>query len=128
MGNPFTDTLVKQIKNESVIKFVGLWDRLEGLVIHTYKSKEATSSQDREWASLRPRLMKEYPHWKDALHLYWQGTQIGGEPAKGDPFESLLNYAYVRDFVGNWHAMQTLPAARQALNAWLVDLIKKQPR
>jgi hypothetical protein len=40
-----------------------------------------------------------------------------------DPFARLLAAGAARDFAGNWAAMQTLPAAREALNRWLMDLI-----
>jgi hypothetical protein len=126
MGNPFTDTLVKQIKNESVIKFVGYWDRLEALVIRVYKGKEATPDDEREWSQMRSWLLKDHPRWQEALHPFWQGATVGGEPARDDPFERLLTYTHARDFAGNWLAMQTLPAARQALNSWLVEQIKRR--
>jgi hypothetical protein len=126
MGNPFTDTLIKQLRNDAVIKFVSFWDRLEALVIRVYKGKDAAPDDEREWSQVRAWLLKEYAQWRDMLHPYWQGTRIGGEPAKDDPFERLLSSAQAREFVGNWTAMQTLPAARQAINTWLVDLIKRQ--
>lgn len=126
MGNPFTDTLIKQIKNESVVKFVSYWDRLEALVIRVYKGKEAAPDDEREWSQVRAWLIKDYHQWRDTLHPYWQGARIGGEPARDDPFDRLLGAAQPREFVGNWTAMQTLPTARQAINLWLVDLIKRQ--
>ena len=33
MGNPFTESLIRQIKNDSIVRFVSYWDRLEALVI-----------------------------------------------------------------------------------------------
>src|SRR5687767_2796943 len=128
MGNPFTESLIRQIKNDSIVRFVSYWDRLEALVIRVYKGKDATADDEREWSQIRVWLQKEVPGMKDVLYPFWQGATIGGEPAREDPFERLINFGQARDFIGNWAAMQTLPAARQALNQWLVDLIKKQPR
>jgi hypothetical protein len=39
----------------------------------------------------------------------------------GDPFANLLEPAQASDFVDNWTAMQTLPAARESLNMLLLD-------
>jgi hypothetical protein len=126
MSNPFTDTLVKQVKNKRIAVFVATWDRLEALVIRVYKSKAASQEDEREWSHIHNELIKEYPRRKDALHPFWQDATIGGERAKDDPFDRLLATSNAHSFVGNWLAMQTLPAARQAINQWLVDLINKQ--
>jgi hypothetical protein len=128
MGNPFTESLIRQIKNDSIAKFVSNWDKLEALVIRVYKGKVASADDEREWVKVRTWLQKEMPGMKDVLFPFWQDATIGGEPAREDPFERLIATALARDFVGNWAAMQTLPAARQAINQWLVELIKKQVR
>ena len=128
MSNPFTDTLVKQVKNKRIAAFTAAWDRLEALVIHIYKSKVVSPEDEREWSEIHLQLAKAYPRWKDALHSFWQNATIGGERAKDDPFDRLLAAPNAHSFVGNWLAMQTLPAARQAINEWLVDLIHKQHR
>jgi hypothetical protein len=128
MSNPFTESLIRQIKNDSIVRFVSYWDRLEALVIRVYKGKDASADDEREWSQIRTWLQKEVPGIKDVLHPFWQGATIGGEPAREDPFERLISFGQARDFLGNWAAMQTLPAARQALNQWLVELIRKQTR
>jgi hypothetical protein len=42
-----------------------------------------------------------------------------GRPAERNPFEEILGRPTASAFVGDWGAMQTLPAARQALNSLL---------
>ena len=121
--NPFTDTLVAQIKDAEIAAFVAYWDQLEALVIRVYKGKQAVAEDEEEWKAIQPWLQKHYPQWREVLHPFWQGATIGGEPAKGDPFEFLLAASEAAEFIGNWLAMQTLPAARQAINAWLIALI-----
>jgi len=36
----------------------------------------------------------------------------------------LMGHSTAADFVGNWPAMQHLPAARQAINEWLLDKLR----
>jgi len=124
--NPFTDTLVAQIDDAEAAAFVSYWDRLEALVIRVYKGKEATAEDAEEWAAIRQWLETHYPHWREALHPFWQDATIGGKPATSDPFEFLLNVQKAAEFLENWPAMQTLPAARQAINGWLIALISAQ--
>jgi hypothetical protein len=124
--NPFTDTLIAQIDDTEVSAFVAYWDRLEALVIRVYKGKVAAAEDVKEWKAIHPWLQTHYPHWREVLHPFWQDAIIGVEPAKDDPFEFLLATSEAAEFVGNWLAMQTLPAARQVINAWLLAFINAQ--
>jgi len=47
---------------------------------------------------------------------------VDGRPALEDPFLWLLSYEEITEFRQNWRAMQTLPAAREAINRLLIEL------
>ena len=40
---------------------------------------------------------------------------------KTDPFQMLIDFHTPNDIVGNWTAMQHLPAAREALNQYILE-------
>jgi hypothetical protein len=123
--NPFTDSLLQKLNNPALSEYVSYWDRAEALVIRVYKDKAATDEDAREWRALRGWLLAHHPEHAPALAACWPRTRIGPEPTTEDPFDWLLSYRDAMDFVGEWHAMQTLPAIREALNLWLVDLIER---
>lgn len=117
--NPFTRFLVRRVQNQSLQQFVAYWDRLEVLVIAVYKSRQATPENEIEWAAIRPSLQNLYQLWAERLAPFWVNALVAGEKAKEDPFLALLMPARAADFIGNWRAMQTLPAARESLNQLL---------
>ena len=123
MTNPVTQKLVRQLNDGLIAQFVAHWDNLEELVIRVYRAQQATPDDGAAFSVLQRALLDHYPHWQDALHPYWRQARVGGEPAQEDPFAALLRVGQPQDFVGNWQAMQTLPAARQALNEWLMDML-----
>ncbi|GAB4164832.1 MAG: hypothetical protein Fur0021_40400 [Candidatus Promineifilaceae bacterium] len=114
--NPFTRFLSRHLHDPSLTDFVAHWDRLERLVIAIYKRQQTLPADEAEWAALRPWLLAHYPHWQPALVPLWSQTLIGGQPATADPFTTLLAPASAAAFIHNWSALQTLPAAREALN------------
>jgi hypothetical protein len=123
--NPVTQALLSQVPNRRVARFVRRWDALEALVVRVYRAGTATGGDEAAYSRTRRWLLKRYPGWRAALTPYWQRTTVGGEPAREDPFAKLLAAAQAHDFVDNWAAMQTLPAAREALNEWLAAMIEK---
>lgn len=74
-----------------------------------------------EFDHVWPWLRQHYPQWADALHPYWQATVAGGRPTQTDPFLLLLEIPGPDHISGYWSAMQHLPAAREAINRYLVD-------
>lgn len=124
--NPFTRALLKQLKSRDLEQFVAYWDRLENLVIGVYKQMSAGPEEEVEYRAARAWLLKHYPKWRETLRPYWQTAKMAGETAREDPFEALLATPLANGFVGNWQAMQTLPAAREALNEYLVDLLSSE--
>ena len=121
--NPFTRALLKRLANRQTKRFVARWDQLEALIIHIYKARSATPEDEAEFRRIQAWLSKHYPHWKISLGRYWPQVRAGGEALESDPFETLLSIPGARAIPRNWGAMQILPAAREALNHYLMDEI-----
>lgn len=119
--NPFTRFLATRVQNQSLQQLVAYWDRLERLVIRVYKSQQATPEDEQEWIAIRPVLHDLYPLWTEKLTPLWLKTAAGGKKVTEDPFTALLMPAHAADFINNWRAMQTLPAARESLNQFLLQ-------
>ena len=120
--NPFTQSLLSQVKDRHLVDFVTHWDTLEAIVVRTYKGEGASTEDTAEHARTRAWLLLRYSKWQKALATYWPRTRAGGKPVSADPFSSLLAPEHASDFVDNWNAMQILPAARESLNMLLLDL------
>lgn len=120
--NPYTRALLKGVQDRAVIEFVSYWDRLEALVIEVFRARQAPPEVQAEHRELRAWLSRAYPDWQPRLSPYWPNTRIGREPATYDPFAALLSVEAAEGFVKNWRMMQTLPAAREALNQYLLDV------
>jgi hypothetical protein len=120
--NIVTRALAIKIKDRRLKDWIAHWDALEALVIRVYKGNQAGAQDEAEWGRLRPWLQKEYPRWETALGPHWRQAHVAGEPAREDPFLRLLAYEQAQAFVGNWAAMKTLPAAREALNRLLMEM------
>ena len=121
--NPFTRSLLKQLDNRRLHRFVAGWDQLEALIIQIYKSRAASPEEEAAYQKIKTWLIKHYPVWKPRLSKYWPETQAGGEPLDADPFETLFSIQGGNQIPGNWRAMQILPAAREAINQFLLDEI-----
>lgn len=122
--NPYTRSLLERIDAPDLRSWVESWDQLESLVIEVYRMEAAGPDDEREFRHLRSELRAEYGRWKPGLETHWQGLEAGGEVLDSDPFWALLEPEGVGAFVGNWKAMQTLPAAREALNNYLIEHIE----
>ncbi len=120
--NPFTRFLTNRLGHQNIAAFAQRWDIVERLVVMTYKAKGASDADSAAYKEARQWLLKTYPQWQKQLHPYWQGKLIGGKPATEDPFLRLLQPETATGFVDDWVAMQTLPAAREALNELIVAL------
>ena len=120
--NPFSRLFVRHIRYGDLRKFVQQWDELEELLIHIYKTGAASPAETRAHVEIRSQLQRTYPLWQVQLHTYWTHILAGGEIVKDDPFLQLLAIEQADDFIDNWRAMQTLPAAREALNQLLLEI------
>ena len=119
--NPFTRFLSQRSDDDAFAAFIAYWDRLERVVVGVYRAKldEATAAD--EYPVVWPWLRAKYPRWEAALRPHWQATRAAGAPTQTDPFALLLAIAAPADIAGDWRAMQHLPAAREAINRYLVD-------
>ena len=124
--NPFSRAIRKRLKDRRLAKLVERWDALEALVVRVYKGGRASTHDESEFRRTRLWLQKNYPRWAKALFPYWQQTRVAGEPAREDPFAYLLRPNRAAEYVNDWRALQTLPAAREALNQYLADLLESQ--
>jgi len=121
--NPFTRSLLRRLNDRRLKRFVENWDQLEALVIRIYKSGQASPEDEAALQDTLAWLNRHYPGWRSALDEYWHGLQAGGRPLQNDPFDTLLSIQTADDILENWTAMQILPAAREALNQYLIDRI-----
>lgn len=119
--NPFTRSLIGCVKDQALIDFVQHWDELEALVVRIYRAGSALPEDEAAHAELRRWLLEVWPRFEPRLRAYWPRTRVGREPAREDPLARLLTIERAADLVGNWAAMQTLPAARETLNLLLAD-------
>ena len=122
--NPVTRALLKKIDHPGLQAFAEAWDELEVLMVDVYKANGADAAQQAEFADIRRRLAASYPAWQAALEPHWRATTIKGQSLNADPFHALINLDSAEAIVNNWSGMQTLPAAREALNSMLVERIE----
>lgn len=123
MANPVTQSILQKIADPELAAFVTSWDDLESLVIDVFRTRQATPTDEQALSELRPWLAARYPRWRARLEPSWRMSRVKGERVFEDPFLHLLKTETAAEFVGNWDAMRYLPAARQALNLFLLDLI-----
>lgn len=121
MANPYTRFLSADLDDDSLSLFIDHWDRLESLVVSVYRNNAAGSEDEGEFDQVWPWITENYPNWQSALRPYWRQTTAGGQEVKADPFTHLLEVKSAADIVGDWTIMQVLPAAREALNRFVVD-------
>ncbi len=118
--NPFTRFLSQRLPRGPFTEFVRHWDELEALVIRVYKAGRVAPADETVFDRTWPWLQRQYPRWAKALAETWPETRIAGQIAPEDPFQRLLAAQSAAAFVGDWAAMQHLPAAREALNRYLL--------
>ncbi len=124
--NPFTETLLSEIEDDQLIAWVSNWDVFEALIIEVFREGTVSESQTELYPKLKQALANSYSNLKDELEPHWQGRQAGGTPIEGDPYLELLSAEDLDKFVENWEAMQLLPAAREAINAYLLTQVEDQ--
>lgn len=121
--NPFTRFLTQWTNNRpDLAEFIHHWDALEALAIGVYKAGKATAEDDQIYLSAQSHMQTNYPKISKQLKPFWEKSEVGGELDHADPFEYLFQYESAAGFIGNWAALQHLPAAREALNGYLVQI------
>jgi hypothetical protein len=121
--NPFSRFLGQWLQNRPFTEFVAQWDELEALVVAVYRQKMTPEEARPVFARVWPWLRQQYPEWEAALRPYWRQTTAGGRPTQTDPFQLLLAFDQPEGILDNWTAMQHLPAAREAINQYLLHEI-----
>lgn len=114
--NLFTHFLKQWTDNGDLDALVEHWDRLERLVIRVYKGNVIRPEDETEYSQLQKWLQGNYPNWQATLQPHWQQAKVAGHPAGQDPFQHIFSHESATTFLGDWNAMQQLPAAREALN------------
>lgn len=118
--NPFSRYLRQWNEDKGLEVFVSYWDRLERVMVAVYRQKCTPAEAEGEFGVVWAWLRQEYPRWQEVLRPYWQSTWAAGEPTQVDPFQLLLDLPTVQAIGGDWNRMQQLPAAREALNCYLL--------
>ncbi len=121
MSNPFTRFLNQWSGNRPFDAFIERWDTLEYVMVAVYREKMTTAEAQPLYDQSWPWLRKQYPDWQAILKPYWEPTRAAGKPIETDPFQLLLDIPSPEAILGDWNAMQHLPAAREAVNRYLAD-------
>ena len=124
--NPVTQGLLKKLKDPELDAFATDWDALNDLIIEIYQQKSASFQQQEFFFELQSRLQSSYPALSDSLSPFWRKAKIKGEVVRQDPFLTLIEKSSAKEFLENWDAMKTLPAAREALNEMLIAKIENK--
>ena len=119
--NPFSKFLRQWAKDATLDEFVAHWDQLEIVVVRVYRQKMPVAEAEKEFAVVWPWLRQQYGMWEGRLRPFWPQTIAGGQPTQQDPFQLLLSLTQPEDILDNWTAMQHLPAAREALNQFILS-------
>lgn len=122
--NPFTFFLRQWNRNPDLDEFVSYWDGLEHVMVGVYRKKMTLTEAEPEFRRVWPWLRREYGAWREILRPYWQQTKAAGVPTQTDPFQLLLAIQTPQEISGDWRAMQHLPAAREALNQYILSQVE----
>jgi hypothetical protein len=121
VSNPFTRSITHALRSRALRSFVQHWDALEALVIRVFRGKAALASDEAELITLRHWLHTHFPDFQAALEPRWRASRVGHDTPGEDPFAALLAIDAAQTFVDNWAALRQLPAAREALNQFVID-------
>ena len=122
--NPFSRFLSQWSKDRALQEFVEQWDALEAIVVRVYREKMRPAEAEAEFRRVWPWLREQYGRWEEPLRPFWQQTKAAGKPTRTDPFRLLLAFEHPADIRDDWNAMQHLPAAREALNQFVISQSK----
>ena len=119
--NAFTEFLLQKTHLRKIAHFTQKWDLLEKMVIDLFREDLTPDSAVKEWGKTRKQLIRAYPALKKALAPHWPQARVGGKKTQTDPFETILAVSHPAQVPGNWPLMQTLPAAREAINRLILE-------
>jgi hypothetical protein len=128
MPNLVTAAILKKLDDPGLAALAQAWDELEALVVSVYRNRAATLEDEQEYHRLRRKLSRAYPRYQAALEPFWRRSRIKKEPVRADPFLAILQVEDARQLAADWQIMQTLPAAREALNQFLLSQVEQASR
>lgn len=118
--NIFSRFLSQWSKEPRLNQFIERWDIVEALAIQTYRQKKVDPAAAERYRASRAWLIDHYDDLAGPLTPFWEKSLVGGTSDHADPFLFVLEVAELDGFLGNWAALQHLPAAREALNQLLI--------
>jgi hypothetical protein len=121
MMNPFTNFLSQWSRNKSFATFVEQWDVVEHLMVQVYREKLPVADAETQFNETWSWVRKQYPRWSEQIRPFWQQTKAAGKTTEVDPFQLILDIQHPQDILGDWRAMQHLPAAREAINQFILS-------
>jgi hypothetical protein len=124
--NPVTTMLLEQLDWPEFETWVDCWDRLEQTLMMVYRSGLVSDDQQREYRALRKTLLSSYRTWRSELKVYWRATRVAGKQLDEDPFMALTASKRLSVEDVDWGTVQMLPAAREALNSFLLDAVNRR--
>ncbi|MDX1436089.1 MAG: hypothetical protein R3335_04720 [Anaerolineales bacterium] len=122
--NPYTKSLLDQIDNPELARFVTLWDVYEAMAIEIFRRGACEKDTESAYRALLTELNGAYPAWQDELAPHWRASRIKGEATARDPFPPLLGLNDCTAWVDNQDMLRLLPAAREAINLYLTSLVE----
>ena len=124
VSNPFTRSIAAALRERRLREFITHWDAVEALVVRVYRGNAANAADEAEYAKVRPQALAGHEHLRAALEPHWRTAKVAGALATEDPFVVMLRHETAAAFLGDWPAMQALPAAREALNKLVLEVQK----
>ena len=88
-------------------------------MVQVHRERMGIAAAEPAFNEVWPWLRQHYGRWSGELRPFWQQTQAAGEITQADPFQLLLDIDSPAAILGDWQAMQHLPAAREALNLYI---------
>lgn len=122
--NPVTQSLLKHLNGPQLHAFAEDWDLLTALVIEIYQQKSLTVAQQARFFEAQARLQNSYAALAAELEPHWRAARVKGDLVVGDPFRAIIDKPSAKEFVENWDALRSLPAAREALNMMLMERVE----
>jgi len=119
--NPVTRRLLDDIDDPELAAFATAWDSLEECLVLIYREGSCPPELEQRHDGLRSSLERDLSLWEEDLRPHWQATRIGGASPAESPFRTVLAARLPRAVVGNLDLMRTLPAAREAINHFLLE-------
>jgi hypothetical protein len=118
--NPFTKSIARLLgqgaQRPALDALIAHCDVIETLVIQIFRTKQTSAEDARAFAAAATGARDAAMQLADRLDPLWRKSLIGGVPAAHNPFTYWAALSGTAACIGNWEAMQTLPAMREALN------------